>query len=66
VGWEARSIDRVVLLGGTTLVPVVLEELSVALERMLVASPQAILAAARGAALLATRHQATARTAAAV
>jgi molecular chaperone DnaK len=62
-GWEARSIDRVVLLGGMTQVPVVLEELSDVLERMLVASPLAPLAIARGAALLATRHHGAVRAA---
>jgi molecular chaperone DnaK len=64
VGWDARSVDRVVLLGGTTHVPVVLEELSVVLERMLVPSPIATVAVARGAALLGARHAAPARLAA--
>ena len=54
--WGNRDIDDVVLIGGTTLVPLVQRELSALFRRKLVPSPTANLSVVRGAALLAARH----------
>jgi molecular chaperone DnaK len=54
--WRNADIDEVVLVGGTTLVPMVQHELAVLFQRQLTPSPTAHLAVVRGAALLAARH----------
>ena len=56
VHWNKAEIDDVVLIGGTTLVPLVQREMSVLFGRRLVPSATANLAVVRGAALLAARH----------
>jgi molecular chaperone DnaK len=54
--WKNAEIDDIVLIGGTTMVPLVQREMSSFFGRALVPSPMASLAVVRGAALLAARH----------
>ncbi len=54
--WRHSEIGEVVLVGGTTLVPMVQREFQMLFQRHLIPSPNAHIAVVRGAALLAARH----------
>jgi molecular chaperone DnaK len=55
-GWDPRTVEDVVMIGGTALIPLVAQRFSQLFGRRVAGSPEATLAVARGAAVLGARH----------
>ena len=56
-GWDPRTVEDVVMIGGTTLIPQVARKFSELFGRRVAGAAEATLAVARGAAMLGARHQ---------